>query len=632
LIVGDSGTLGDGTSHSTFDVGLYAARNIAPVGDGPPDSAVQTDAPRLGSLRVTVRQSFRLNGDSLQLRGVRADVILPSLTDHMKVGEAFLPQAVRFDRVEPIHHASFAMVTDDQKSRLQAFSDQRRRNSADFQRLADEIARLEARNGRKAISLQEAKAREELKPIGTFPGRKSNGQLFGPTFYNNEVLAVTTDYLRLQGRSTLQPAATAVPRRIHASWGWTNDPTAPAQTASDLTATAPSLRSTPSQTPSGGGTEPALLIAPFDPPQVRTIRDAWAQYQKTDVEWRNSLGMDLTLIPAGQFAMGSPDAANGEFPLHQVTISRPFYLGKYKVTKGQFKKFVEAIGYVTDTEADGGASWGYTADKRQPFQARPEFNWADWGVDQSDGSPVVNVSWNDAMAFCYWLSQKDGKTYRLPTEAEWEYACRAGTTTRFYNGENAEELTQIANVLDAAAKAQIPAVSEQLASSDGWAFTSPVGQFRPNNFGLYDMTGNAREWCADWYDKDYYATSPERDPAGPPSGFFRVSRGGGWNSPAALCSSARRGYGEPTARDFNLGFRVVQGGADVQTGWTIQNWEYQIHRHRRQIAVRHTEARAGRQQTTRAQQTPGQTGVIRQQAPASGGSSKGQIGRGGRRK
>jgi formylglycine-generating enzyme required for sulfatase activity len=257
-------------------------------------------------------------------------------------------------------------------------------------------------------------------------------------------------------------------------------------------------------------------------------------------------------------------------------------------------------------------------------------------VNQSDASPVVNVSWNDAMAFCYWLSQKEGKTYRLPTEGEWEYACRAGTTTRFYNGDDSEGLTQIANVWDAAAKAQFPAGLNQLASSDGWAFTSPSGQFRPNGFGLYDMTGNAREWCADWYDKNYYATSPERDPAGPASGTARVSRGGGWNSLAPLCSSARRGYGEPTARDFNLGFRVVQGGGDVQTGWTIQDWERQIHRARLHITVRHSEARAGGQPTTRPQHNPGQTGVIRQptskQTPSSGGKFRGQFGGGGRRK
>jgi formylglycine-generating enzyme required for sulfatase activity len=334
--------------------------------------------------------------------------------------------------------------------------------------------------------------------------------------------------------------------------------------------------------------------------------------------------------------MGSPDAANGEFPLHPVTISRPFFLGKYEVTKGQFKKFVEEASYVTDAEADGAPNWGYTADAHHPFEARPEFNWADWGVDQSDASPVVNVSWNDAMAFCYWLSQKEGKVYRLPTEAEWEYACRAGTTTRFYNGDDPEALTQIGNVWDAAAKAQFPAVLNQLASSDGWAFTSPSAKFQPNNFGLYDMTGNAREWCSDWYDKNYYANSPELDPAGPASGTVRVSRGGGWNSPAAQCSSARRGYGEPSARDFNLGFRVVQGGVDVQTGWTIQDWERQIHRHRLPITVRHTEVRTGGKPTTHPLHNPVQTTIPPQQTskqiPSSGSRFRGQFGGGTRRR
>ena len=131
---------------------------------------------------------------------------------------------------------------------------------------------------------------------------------------------------------------------------------------------------------------------------------------------------------------------------------------------------------------------------------------------------MVNVSWNDAVAFCKWLSRKEGKTYRLPTEAEWEYACRAGTTTRYYSGDDPETLAKVANVADATAKAKFPDWKWTIKASDGYVFTAPVGQFKPNAFGLYDMHGNAWQWCADWYGKDYYGKSPVDDPKGPDTG------------------------------------------------------------------------------------------------------------------
>ena len=131
---------------------------------------------------------------------------------------------------------------------------------------------------------------------------------------------------------------------------------------------------------------------------------------------------------------------------------------------------------------------------------------------------MVNVSWNDAVAFCKWLSKKEGKTYRLPTEAEWEYACRAGTTTRYYSGDDPETLAKVGNVADAALKAKFPDWKYTIKANDGYVFTAPVGKFKPNAFGLYDMHGNAWQWCADWYGADYYATSPLDDPTGPDSG------------------------------------------------------------------------------------------------------------------
>ena len=137
--------------------------------------------------------------------------------------------------------------------------------------------------------------------------------------------------------------------------------------------------------------------------------------------------------------------------------------------------------------------------------------------------------------------QKEGKTYRLPTEAEWEYACRAGTTTRYYSGDDPETLAKVANIADATFKATFPNAKYTIKASDGYVFTSPVGSFKPNAYGLYDMHGNTWQWCADWYGAEYYAASPADDPTGPDSGNVRVLRGGSWlNRPSSTRSRQTR--------------------------------------------------------------------------------------------
>lgn len=169
------------------------------------------------------------------------------------------------------------------------------------------------------------------------------------------------------------------------------------------------------------------------------------------------------------------------------------------------------------------------------------------------------MSWNDAVAFCEWLSRKEGRTYRLPTEAEWEYACRAGTTTAYQHGDDPEDLVLVGNVADGtfkAFKAKFPQRTT-INARDDYIFTAPVGKFRPNDFGLHDMHGNVGEWCADWYDAKYYANSPSADPAGPSSGAFRVCRGGSWNIAAGGCRSACRSRNVPSHRVSNLGFRLA---------------------------------------------------------------------------
>ena len=161
------------------------------------------------------------------------------------------------------------------------------------------------------------------------------------------------------------------------------------------------------------------------------------------------------------------------------------------------------------------------------------------------------IEWIDAVAFCEWLSKKEGKSYRLPTEAEWEYACRAGTTTRYHSGDDPETLVAVANVRDATAAAKFERFSWALKAPDGYVFTSPVGRFKPNAFGLYDMHGSAYQWCSNWFKLDYYSESPVDDPTGPGVGYrnrvAHVLRGGSWYSRPWECARVRGAGSAPRA-------------------------------------------------------------------------------------
>jgi formylglycine-generating enzyme required for sulfatase activity len=224
---------------------------------------------------------------------------------------------------------------------------------------------------------------------------------------------------------------------------------------------------------------------------------------------RNSIGMSLVLILPGRFRMGSPKQDN-EYQ-HEVEISQAFYMSRYPVTKGAFAAFVQETGH-----------------------ANP---WA----GPSDHHPVVNVDWTDAVAFCRWLTEKERKEYRLPTEAEWEYCCRAGTTTAFSFGDDPSELSWYG----------------WYAGNSG-GVTHKAGEKKPNDWGLYDMHGNVWEWCRDWYDKDYYRTGPRKDPQGPLAGLCRVIRGGSISNPPRRCRAARRFGTAPSFHYHSLGFRVVR--------------------------------------------------------------------------
>jgi formylglycine-generating enzyme required for sulfatase activity len=221
----------------------------------------------------------------------------------------------------------------------------------------------------------------------------------------------------------------------------------------------------------------------------------------------NSLGMQFILIPAGEFQMGSTSGTDDELPVHTVRISKPFYLGIHEVTQGQW----EAVMGNNPSQFPGDAN-----------------------------RPVEAVSWEAVQKFIDKLNTREGGTkYRLPTEAEWEYAARAGSTTAYSFGDDSSQLGQYAWFAGNANNT-----------------THPVGKLQPNAWGLYDMHGNVWEWVQDWYGE--YAAEPVPDPQGPASGSDRVLRGGSWINDARDCRSAYRLYDAPGDRLINLGFRLLR--------------------------------------------------------------------------
>jgi formylglycine-generating enzyme required for sulfatase activity len=236
----------------------------------------------------------------------------------------------------------------------------------------------------------------------------------------------------------------------------------------------------------------------------------------------NSIRMKLALVPAGEFSMGSPRsdkmAERDEKPQHKVRITRPYYLGVYPVTQRQYARLMDA----------------------DPSRFKGDPN-----------RPVEQVTWHDAQEFCERLSalpkeKSAGQLYRLPTEAEWEHACRSGTTTPWFFGDDEKSLGEYAWF-----------------RGNSGGRTHPVGQKKPNAWGLFDMLGNVWEWCQDWFDWRYYGKSLPDDPTGPARGSSRAGRGGSWNLSAWGCRSAYRGNLDPGIRYPHLGFRVVRAAADM---------------------------------------------------------------------
>ncbi len=294
----------------------------------------------------------------------------------------------------------------------------------------------------------------------------------------------------------------------------------------------PTAKPVPPWTLPAGSPPPA--IAPFDAAKAKEHQAAWAKHLGLQVEVTNSIGMKFVLIPPGEFDMGSTDeevaklleeakatkqtswyidSLPSEAPKHRVRITKPFYLGRCEVTQTEYERVVGS----------------------NPSQLKG-----------NPTHPVEMVSWDDASAFCRKLGalpqeQAARAEYRLPTEGEWEHACRAGTTMPWYSGDDVEALEEHAWL-----------------KNNAGGKTHPVGQKSPNAWGLYDMHGNVWEWCQDWFGDRYYATSPLDDPPGVSGGSIRVHRGGGWHAVASGGRASCRGRDAPGNRGGSLGFRLAR--------------------------------------------------------------------------
>jgi len=264
---------------------------------------------------------------------------------------------------------------------------------------------------------------------------------------------------------------------------------------------------------------------------------------------------EMVVIPPGSVTVGSPDDGAGtglEQPPHAVAIASAIGVGRYEVTKAQFARFVQQSGHATNGGCFVWSGVGYAQDASR--------DWRNPGFAQTDNDPVVCVNWNDAKAYTEWLTAKAGQPYRLPAEAEWEYAARAGSRTLRPWGDDARDACRYANVADLSAMRDVPGTAGWLfhECDDKHAYTAPVGSYQANAFGLYDMLGNAWEWTEDCRD-EANAVAPANDPdCASGACCRRVLRGGAWvDSPVFVRYDFRFFIGSGD-RDFYIGFRVAR--------------------------------------------------------------------------
>ncbi len=346
----------------------------------------------------------------------------------------------------------------------------------------------------------------------------------------------------------------------------TDDAVADDATADDATQ--------PPASPPKASPVPTVLVVTSEPPAERTaaaeaqtpsLRDSAVAPEPSYTPGRRDpfsasvrklpgMNLELVAVRAGGFLMGSEAEGDYEKPVHYVKITESYWIGRCEVTLADFRVFL------TDTGNSNGIRWN---DGNCPFQSAEGYPITGFKFGRMDTQPVVMVTWFGARDFCDWLTRRErdagrllpGFAFRLPTEAEWEFAARAGTSTRYPWGDEWDCNRGMAENDTNSSENRCVGIyrSRRLFVNS----TAPVASFSPNNWGIYDTSGNVREWCMDWFDPAYYGSSNKDNPAGPPNGEKRVIRGGAWIDEGAKCSSSFREGSVPGEGHSSIGFRVV---------------------------------------------------------------------------
>jgi len=332
----------------------------------------------------------------------------------------------------------------------------------------------------------------------------------------------------------------------------------PSKQMSDLASETPTASE-----PSDTNTDSNLGQIETSPPLTKKWETSQSNFPNQSGYFRNSLGMEFQLIHPGEFLMGSNESVDElrkKFPntdgtgFENVQPSKPtlvtdeFFIGIHEVTRGQFSKFVQATGYKTEPELSSEGAWGFGENE---YKMSKEFSWKNPGFKQSDNHPVVNISWTDANEFVRWLSEQEDLHYSLPSEIQWEYTCRAGMKSLFWFGDSIDMISISDNIPDLSFSQLFGKGADSnntdLELNDTFAYTSPVGSFEPNPWGIKDMYGNVAEWCRDNLIDESGAK-------------FQVVRGGSWHPPLGDCTPFSRHLYPKDALslgNFNTGFRVV---------------------------------------------------------------------------